>query len=63
MCFGCNSSTKGSDVSVEKITNKEFLKVINNKVKQFEREDLKKSFKVLKGGKDVKVVFLNKKLK
>ena len=21
MCFGCNSSTKGSDVSVEKITN------------------------------------------
>ena len=45
------------------MTNKEFLKVINNKVKQFEREDLKKNFKVLKGGKDVKVVFLNKKLK
>ena len=45
------------------MSNKEFLKVINNKVKQFEREDLKKSFKVLKGGKDVKVVFLNKKLK
>ena len=22
MCFGCNSSTKGSDVSVEQITNK-----------------------------------------
>ena len=40
------------------MTNKEFLKVINTKVKQFEREDLKKSFKVLKGGKDVKVVFL-----
>ena len=33
------------------MSNKEFLEVINTKVKQFEREDLKKSFKVIRGGK------------
>ena len=45
------------------MSNKDFLEVIRLKLKELEREDLKKSFKVLKGGKDVKVVFLNKKLK
>ena len=33
------------------LSNKEFLEVIRLKLKELEREDLKKSFKVIKGGK------------
>ena len=33
------------------MSNKDFLEVIRLKLKELEREDLKKSFKVIKGGK------------
>ena len=33
------------------MSNKDFLEVIRLKLKELEREDLKKSFKVIRGGK------------